>query len=179
MEMYLELIQDALGYHSFIVHYDEHCSISLQLDQICSFHPKMYPFCVEFLYSFDFLHLFDLTSISEQLRVNYIKGSVDAILLNEAEEERTVLVEEKLKNCKISDLWNHVWGDVLVDDPPLDINTEELQQLDEEPGSEDEETEDIDNKPKEDTNEEVEQMIRSIMETLPHLGDGEFLFFIA
>lgn len=109
--------------------------------------------------------------------MKYIKASIETILFNEAEKESTVPLEERLNNCKLSDLWSQLWSDVVVDDPPLDTDTEELERLEEEWRSEEVETQDVDNKQKEDTDEEVEEMIRSIMETLPHLGDGKFLFF--
>lgn len=41
--MYLEWIQEALEFDIFVNDYNSYSTIGLQIDQISSFYPKMYP----------------------------------------------------------------------------------------------------------------------------------------
>lgn len=48
--MYLEWIQESLEYDIFINDYNLYSTISLQIDQISSFYPKMYDCTSDFVY---------------------------------------------------------------------------------------------------------------------------------
>lgn len=107
-----------------------------------------------------------MTEISERLRIKYIRASIETILTRLKSNESLQAKRQKLRNSKLSDLWSSIWKEVIADPPPQ-INFAALEQksIDNE-----ENREEAEGKPSE---AEIEQMIRTIMDTLPHLGDGK------
>lgn len=102
------------------------------------------------------------------MRVKYIKVSIDTIVARLNGPESLREKKEKLKNYKLSDLWNDIWKDTISDPPPLLdfglLNQKKNGAINgqipiEASGGKQNEA-------------EIENKIRTIMETLPHLGDG-------
>lgn len=78
VEMYLEWIQEALEYDVFVNDYNCYSNINLQIDQISSFYPNMYPLhnklCQLFCFTelFLFLNLNDVDALITCLAVTSI-----------------------------------------------------------------------------------------------------------
>lgn len=99
-----------------------------------------------------------------------MKASIDSIVTKLSRPESLSVKQKKLEECKLSDLWNNIWKDV-VGDPPPQIDFGLLEQS-EQPVNGNKETgaaAAANGKPSE---SEIEEMIQTIMEMLPHLGDG-------
>lgn len=104
------------------------------------------------------------------MRVKYIKASIDTIVARINNQESLQAMRQKLQNSKLSELWGKIWEEVIADPPPQ-LDFAALEQRNHLGPSNIEKIEGLNGKPNE---EEVEQMIRSIMDTLPHLGDGKY-----
>lgn len=102
------------------------------------------------------------------MRIKYIKASIDTIVARLNNPETIRVRKEKLKNCKLSDLWHDIWKDVISDPPPR-LDYALLKQKDNTAIHSEELVEASAGKH---SDAEIENMIQTIMETLPHLGDG-------
>lgn len=171
MEVYFECIQHALEYENFILEYNCLSSISLQIDQIATFHPKMYLF---FRYFFVLIVvIFYLTENSEQLRIKYINATMDSIVSRAGNRQSLDARKQKIKNCKLSDLWKTVWK-TPVGNASSQFKSKAVEQNPRMGPSSSKVT--TDNNVRKSNENNVEEMIRTIMDTLPHLGDGKVLF---
>lgn len=103
----------------------------------------------------------------------YVKSSIETIVekLNNPDAPR--LKMQKLKNRKLSDFWNDIWKDIVEEAPP-ELDPGRLQ--DEErklaAGSTEQGNATKFSEP------EIEGKIRTIMDTLPHLGDGTVVVIV-
>lgn len=114
------------------------------------------------------------------MRVKYIEASLETILSKKVKKESLQVKKQRLKNCKLSDLWKSIWKVPFIDPvPQIDVAALDEVALNGSANEIRETPKEKSDKPKKETNEtneEVEQKIRSIMDTLPHLGDGKLLF---